>query len=36
MAVDSCSMHKLGLIGGEISLTLTVAAAADELPLPAT
>lgn len=27
MAVDSCSMHKLGLIGREISLTLTVAAA---------
>lgn len=27
MAVDSCSVHKLGLIGGEISLTLTVAAA---------
>lgn len=26
MAVDSCSMHKLGLIGGEISLTLTAAA----------
>lgn len=25
MAVDSCSMHKLGLIGREISLTLTVA-----------
>ena len=26
MAVDSCSMHKPGLIGGEISLTLTAAA----------
>lgn len=26
MAVDSCSMHKPGLIGGEISLTLTVVA----------
>lgn len=26
MAVDSCSLHKLGLIGGEISLTLTAAA----------
>ena len=28
MAVDSCSMHKLSLIGGEISLTLTAVAAA--------
>lgn len=26
MAVDSCSTHKLGLIGGEMSLTLTAAA----------